>query len=126
MHEFNIPLRISREIDVVGDVSATVDNPSELLAGATVLTDPTVAAWGGHEAGHRYCQVTAPHTGPPVHDRVTAVLHCDQHRYYWHALDLEELGPGQTRNLNVGRLSAAWSLMPTTPPGGSASTSPLS
>ena len=30
--ELAILLRISRELDVVGDVTATVDNPSELLA----------------------------------------------------------------------------------------------
>ena len=39
-----ILLRISRELDIVGDVSATVDNPSELLAWAAILTDATIAA----------------------------------------------------------------------------------
>ena len=32
--ELSILLRISRELDVVGDVTAIVDNPSELLAWA--------------------------------------------------------------------------------------------
>jgi hypothetical protein len=39
--ELGILLRISRDLDVVGDVTATVDNPSELLAWALVLADPT-------------------------------------------------------------------------------------
>ncbi|MCW2808775.1 MAG: hypothetical protein JWQ93_2730, partial [Marmoricola sp.] len=40
--ELAILLRISRELDIVGDVSATVDNPSELLAWAAVLTRPDI------------------------------------------------------------------------------------
>ena len=59
--ELAILLRISRELDIVGDVSATVDNPSELLAWAALLTDATIAAWRGHDSGHRYLQVTAAH-----------------------------------------------------------------
>ena len=42
--ELGILLRISRELVVVGDVTAIVDNPSELLAWATTLTDPTLLA----------------------------------------------------------------------------------
>ncbi len=38
-------LRISRTMDIVGDVSVTVDNPSELLAWANILKEPTVLAW---------------------------------------------------------------------------------
>ena len=40
--ELAILLRISRELDIVGDVTATVDNPSELLAWATTLTSPDI------------------------------------------------------------------------------------
>jgi len=114
--ELAILLRISRELDIVGDVSATVDNPSELLAWAAILTDATIAAWRGHDSGHRYLQVTAEHHRAPVHGRITAVLHCEQHQEFWQALHLDELGPGQTRNLTVADLSAAWSVMPLTPP----------
>ena len=39
-------MRMSRELDVCGDLTATVDNPSELIAWATVLTDPTVLVGG--------------------------------------------------------------------------------
>ena len=39
--ELNILIRISRELDIIGDVSATVDNPSELLAWAAVLLTHT-------------------------------------------------------------------------------------
>ena len=114
--ELAILLRISRELDIVGDVSATVDNPSELLAWAAILTDATIAAWRGQDSGHRYLQVTAAHRHAPVHGRITAVLPCEQHKEFWHALDLDQLGPGQTRNLNATALSEAWSTMPLAPP----------
>jgi hypothetical protein len=114
--ELAILLRISRELDIVGDVSATVDNPSELLAWAEILTDATIAAWRGQDSGHRYLQVTAQHRRAPVHGRIAAVLPCEQHQEFWHALDLDELDEGQTRNLTVVDLAAAWSQMPLTPP----------
>ncbi len=114
--ELAILLRISRELDIVGDVTATVDNPSELLAWAAILTDATIAAWRGQDSGHRYLQVTAEHRRAPVHGRITAVLSCEHHQEFWQALHPDELGPGQTRNLTVADLSAAWSAMPLTPP----------
>jgi hypothetical protein len=110
--ELGILLRISRELDIVGDVSATVDNPSELIAWATILRNPVTAAWRGHDSGHRYLQVTAEHRRAPVHGRITAVLPCEQHEEFWQALHLEGLEPGQTRNLTEGDLAAAWSVMP--------------
>lgn len=114
--ELAILLRISRELDIVGDVSATVDNPSELLAWAAILTDVTIAAWRGQDSGHRYLQVTAEHRRAPVHGRIAAVLHCEQHQEFWHALHLDDVEPGQTRNLTLADLSAAWAAMPLTPP----------
>ena len=95
--ELAILLRISRELDIVGDVSATVDNPSELLAWATILTRPDVAAWRAKDSDHRYLQVTAEHHRAPVRGRVTAVLAGEQHLEFWHALDLDGLEPGGTR-----------------------------
>ena len=114
--ELAILLRISRELDIVGDVSATVDNPSELLAWATILTDPTVAAWCAQDSGHRYIQVTADHARAPVRGRVTAVLPCEQHPEFWNALALDQVSPGDTRTLSITDLTAAWSDMPITPP----------
>jgi hypothetical protein len=114
--ELAILLRISRELDIVGDVSATVDNPSELLAWAEVLSDATIAAWRGQDSGHRYLQVTAEHRRAPVRGRIAAVLPCEQHTEFWQALHLDEMAPGQTRNLNLSDLSAAWSAMPLAPP----------
>ena len=122
--ELSILLRISRELDIVGDVTATVDNPSELLAWAAILTDPTIAAWRGQDSGHRYLQVTAVHHGPPVRGRVTAVLPCEQHSAFWQALDLDQTSPGETRNLTIADLSAAWSTMPITPPETDSPTAP--
>jgi len=72
--ELAILLRISRELDIVGDISATVDNPSEVLAWATILTNPEIVAWRARDSGHRYLQVTANHERAPVRGRVTAVL----------------------------------------------------
>ena len=114
--ELAILLRNSRELDIVGDVSATVDNPSELLAWAEVLSDATIAAWRGQDSGHRYLQVTAEHRRAPVRGRIAAVLPCEQHTEFWQALHLDEMAPGQTCNLNLSDLSAAWSAMPLAPP----------
>ena len=114
--ELAILLRISRELDIVGDVSATVDNPSELLAWATILTDSTIAAWRAQDSGHRYIQVTADHARAPVRGRVTAVLPCEQHTEFWHALALDQVSPGDTRILSIADLTAAWSDMPISPP----------
>jgi hypothetical protein len=113
--ELAILLRISRELDIVGDVSAIVDDPSELLAWSYILTDATIAAWRAEDSGHRYLQVTADHRRAPIHGRVSAVLHCEQHRAFWEALALEHVEPGHTHALSVGELSDAWATMPVTP-----------
>ncbi len=114
--ELAILLRISRDLDIVGDVSATVDNPSELLAWASVLAEPTAVAWRAKDSGHRYVHVTADHRRAPIHGCVAAVLPCDQHPEFWSALDLDAVEPGQTRTLTLRTLSAAWTAMPITPP----------
>lgn len=113
--ELAILLRISRELDIVGDVSATVDNPSELLAWAHVLTGATITAWRAEDSGHRYLEVTADHPRAPIRGRVAAVLPCESHPEFWHALNLEDLEPGHTRPLNIRDVSAAWATMPVTP-----------
>jgi hypothetical protein len=115
--EISVLLRISRELDIVGDVTATVDNPSELVAWANILSDPIVAAWRGEDSGHRYVQVTATHAHEPVRGRVTAVLHCEQHPQFWHELiPANDLDCGTTQPLSRTSLSAAWTAMPITPP----------
>ena len=113
--ELAILLRISRELDIVGDISATVDNPSELLAWAYVLDDATIVAWRAEDSGHRYLQVTAEHQRAPIRGRVSAVLHCEQHPAFWEALELTHLEPGRTCALNISRLANAWEKMPVTP-----------
>src|SRR4051812_10961519 len=40
--EIAILMKTSRELDVCGDVTVTVDNPSELVAWASVLVDPAI------------------------------------------------------------------------------------
>jgi hypothetical protein len=67
-------LRISSELDIIGDVTATVATPSELLAWAHALPEPTLCAWRAEDSGNRYVQVTAACHRNPVHGRVTAVL----------------------------------------------------
>jgi hypothetical protein len=112
--ELAILLRISRELDIVGDVTATVDGPSELLAWTYVLTDATITAWRAEDSGHRYLQVTADHLRAPIRGRVSAVLHCERHLEFWEALHLEPLEPGQAHSLTGSDLSVAWETMPIT------------
>jgi hypothetical protein len=114
--EVAILLRISRELDVVGDVTATVDNPSELLAWATILANPDVIAWRSQDPDHCYLQVTADHRGAPVRGRVAAVLPCEHHQEFWRALGLETLEPGMAKHLGIDDISDAWSVMPFAPP----------
>ena len=109
-------LRISRQLDICGDVTATVDNPSELLAWAALLTGRHIRAWRAQDSGHRYLQVTADHRRAPVRGRVAAVLDGDDHLGYWEACGLADLEPGQTRHLGVDDLARAWETMPITPP----------
>lgn len=112
--ELAILLRISRELDVVGDVSATVDNPSELIAWANILTDPQIIAWRARDSGHRYVQVSAQHQRAPIRGRITAVLGCDQHLDFWEAMSLDKLTAGAFETLTIRQLSTAWSAMPIT------------
>jgi hypothetical protein len=114
--ELSVLLRISRELDVVGDVSATVDNPSELIAWASILSEAEIVAWRSKDSGHRYIQVTADHRSAPVRGRVTAVLACDQHLEFWHALGLDELDHPTVTHLSRAALSKAWTDMPITAP----------
>ena len=114
--ELAILLRISRELDVCGDLTATVDNPSELIAWGTVLADPKVLAWQAQDSGCRFVQVGADHHRAPVRGHVTAVLSCEQHPEFWDALPLQELEAGVTRRLSVRDLAAAWEAMPISPP----------
>ncbi|MGO4258170.1 hypothetical protein [Marmoricola sp. RAF53] len=113
--ELAILLRISRELDIVGDISATVDNPSEIVAWSNVLARPDIVAWRARDSGHRYLQVTADHRRAPVRGRITAVLHGEAHLRFWNALGLGELRPGDRQELTPRALSAAWSDMPLAP-----------
>jgi len=114
--ELAILLRISRELDVCGDLTATVDNPSELIAWASVLVDPKVLAWRAQDSGSRFVQVGADHHRAPVRGHLTAVLSCDQHSEFWDALALANLEAGRTRKLSVKDLAVAWEAMPIGPP----------
>ena len=122
--ELAILLRISRELDVVGDVTATVDNPSELLAWALVLSRPDVLAWRATDSGHRYLHVTARRNKAPIRGQITAVLDGEQHQHFWDALGLDGLAPGARRDLSVGALSSAWATMPLSAPDAGQPTAP--
>lgn len=113
--ELAILLRISRDLDIVGDVTATVGNPSDLLAWALVLTRPQVLAWRALDSQHRYLQVSAPRKRAPIRGNIAAILDCEVHAAYWKALGLEQLAPGDQQELGVDQLSAAWASMPLTP-----------
>ena len=47
-------LRISRDLDIVGDVTATVDSPSALLAWTHALPEPIIRAWRADDSATRY------------------------------------------------------------------------
>ena len=116
-------LRISGDLDIVGDITATVDSPSALLAWAHALPKPIICAWRAEDSGHRYVHVSAACHRAPIHGQVTAVLNADDHHAFWSALLTEDdLTPGQEQLLPLTALVAAWS---TTTPAPSADTSPI-
>jgi len=111
-HQLSVLLRISRELDIVGDVTATVDHPAELLAWSEVLPGPTLCAWRAH-SGKRYVQVTSRYQHDPIHGRVTAVLAADNHRQFWGELLPDgDLDSGQEQVLTPKDMAAAWAAMP--------------
>jgi hypothetical protein len=112
-HEVSTLLRLSSELDIIGDVTATVATPSELLAWAHALPEPTICAWRAEDSGNRYIQVSAACHRNPVHGRVTAVLTADDHRPFWAALLPEgDLTAGAEQFLTLSALAAAWTALP--------------
>jgi hypothetical protein len=106
-------LRISESLDIVGDVSVTVENPSELLAWANVLPNPSTFAWRGHVSGKRFVHVTAVNGSNPIHGRATAALRADRHLPFWKALvNQDDLEPGEELSLTTRQLAEAWEAMP--------------
>ncbi|GAB7007595.1 hypothetical protein JCM18899A_50700 [Nocardioides sp. AN3] len=124
--ELTVLLRISRDLDVCGDLTATVDNPAELIAWASLLTDPTVLAWRAQDSGCRFVHVGADHHRAPIRGHVTAVLSCEQHPEFWDALHLDDIEAGGTRRLSVHALAKAWEAMPIIPPDSPTTTEPPS
>ena len=106
-------LRISSSLDIVGDVSVTVDNPSELLAWANILKNPSIFAWRGHVSGKRFIHVTAVNGSNPIHGRATAALRADHHLMFWKTLIQNgDLEPGDEQSLTSQQLAEAWEAMP--------------
>jgi hypothetical protein len=112
--ELTVLMRLSRVLDVVGDVTATVDGPSELIAWILVLGRPEIVAWRAEQTGHRYIQATAQRDRAPVRGMLTALLPCEHHRGFWRALGLDDLAEGERRSLKGTDLSTAWETMPIT------------
>ncbi|WP_127131013.1 hypothetical protein [Georgenia sp. SYP-B2076] len=113
--QLSLLLRASSELDIVGDVTATVDSPSELIAWAHILTDPVIRAWRT-QSGNRFVDVSASSDREPVRGAVTAVLPCEDHREFWDELPpARDLGTGEEAPLTLKDLSAAWEAMPLTP-----------
>jgi hypothetical protein len=111
-HQLSILLKISRDLDIVGDVTATVDSPADLLTWAATLPEPSIGAWRAMDSGHRYVHVTAAHHREPIHGRVAAVLSCEHHGEFWSQLLPGDLEPGQEKRLSVDELASAWAAMP--------------
>jgi hypothetical protein len=109
-HQLATLLRTSGELDIVGDVTATITAPSDLLAWAHALPEPTICAWRAEDSGNRYVQVSAVCHRNPVHGRVTAVLTGDDHRPFWAALLPQgDLAAGEEQLLPLSALTSAWS-----------------
>ncbi|HEX5349368.1 MAG TPA: hypothetical protein VFW64_20055 [Pseudonocardiaceae bacterium] len=109
-HQLSTLLRISSELDIVGDVTATVATPSDLLAWAQALPEPTICAWRADDSGNRYVHVSATCHRNPLHGQITAVLTGDDYRPFWAALLPQgDLAPGDQRLLPLKALGAAWS-----------------
>jgi hypothetical protein len=86
-HALSTPLRISRELDIVGDLTATVDTPSALLAWAHALPEPVLCAWRAEDSGTCYIHhVSALCRRAPLCGQVTAARGADHHRPFWSAL----------------------------------------
>lgn len=117
-------LRISSGLNIVGDVTATVDGPSALLAWAHSLPEPTIRAWRAEDSGNRYVEVTSTCHRTPLHGRVTAVLTGDDHRPFWTALlPTGDVAAGDEQLLPLGALVAAWLAISLEP--GAANVEPL-
>jgi len=115
--ELGVLLRISQEVDVVGDVTVVVASPSELLAWANTLTDPAIVAWRAADSGRRYVQVSAAHRHEPIRGQVSAVLHGEHHPEFWAELtEGRDLEAGGRVPLSLKDLSQAWAAMPVSPP----------
>lgn len=110
--QLSILLRIGEQIDIVGDASLTVSNPSELIAWTQALKEPKLCAWRSQVSGHRFVHVTAVNAAAPIHGRVTACLEADKHEGFWKGLVPEDLKPGEERVLTAAALSEAWAAMP--------------
>jgi hypothetical protein len=112
--ELALLVRMAREFDVVGDVTVTVDNPSELLAWAVTLKEPRVVAWRADASGCRFVQVSATRDQAPIRGHVAAVLKCrEEHDRFWRALGLADLACGDQRDLSSHALTDAWADLPT-------------
>jgi hypothetical protein len=122
--ELAILMRISRDLDLCGDLTATVDSPAELIAWSRVLSAPAVNAWQSKDSGSRFVEVSADHRRAPVRGHISAVLSCEQHPDFWDALHLEDLEAGRARSLTVGDLDEAWQAMPIQPPDDRGTTDP--
>jgi hypothetical protein len=111
-HQLSTLLRISSELDIIGDVTATVATPSDLLAWAHPLPEPIICAWRAADSGNRYVQVSAACHRNPVHGRVTAVLTADDHHPFWAALLPEgDLPAGAEALLSLSALTGAWTAL---------------
>lgn len=112
-----ILLRIGTDLDIVGDVTVTVNDPSELLAWTNLMPDCALLAWRAADSGRRYVNVSAHRQRNPVHGHITAVLRADDHREFWDELIPEtDLPPGTEQVLIRRDLARAWNAMSITPP----------
>lgn len=108
-HQLAVLLRAARELDIIGDVSVTVDSSGELVAWARLLTGPQLIAWRAEDTGRRYLCLTATQRAAPVRGQVAVTLDGDRHRTLWdRLLDDRDLPCGTEHVLDPTALYRAW------------------
>lgn len=90
-------LRLSRSVDIGGDVIVRVDSPARLVSWASTIPDISVVVGHATGGGQRYVQVTAHRLQGAGGGRIVAVLDCADHGKFWRALAGDELEPDTER-----------------------------
>lgn len=101
-------LQHASTLNIVGDATAAIETPEDLLEWTNALACPLILAWRCIDSGYRYVQVQARHAGPPVNGHLMIYLPCENYREFWSALVGEEMSPGAEREFDRRALRSAY------------------